>query len=36
MIHEKKIEVINHSRFTIETTFIHKNKDTTTLLKPGG
>lgn len=36
MIHENKIEVINHSRFTIETTFIHKNKDTTTLLKPGG
>ena len=26
MIHENKIEVINHSRFTIETTFIHKNK----------
>lgn len=34
-IHENLIEVINHSRFRIEVTFIYKNQDTTTLLKPG-
>lgn len=34
-IHENLIEVINHTRFRIEVTFIYKNQDTTTLLKPG-